>query len=486
MTNLKKQYLSSSLWVIIGRGSSNAMSFLVFVVIARYLVPAQFGQVAFAAVFTDLTRALALAGIPQAMVRSSDWEQRRASTAFWLNLGLAIALAIVVGGGFGTGFEWYFGGGFGLIIASLSATFVIESSSSIHEAKLQKEFGYRSLANRLLIGTLIGGVVGIAMAVSGFGVWALVGNRLANSIAQALLLWATVKWRPSWTYDKDEARPLLSYAFHLGGSAVIGKLNNRIPDLFLGVIANLTAVGLYRVGSRAVFMIQDAVIAPLQNTTLTTLSRANERNALASAYTRIVMACGLLAFPVYGGAALIATDFTVLVFGPQWHLAGQVMTALALAGAASALLSFTPPTLVAVGWTRFVLINNVSTFVIALVLTVILARWGAVAVAWGYCLRAYLSVPLSLVLLGRATDIDAVKVIKGLAPSFISASLMVGGLFLVQENLMTEVTPILRLLAMVAGGVLLYPAFLMIFGRKLVLDLWREASHLLPIRKGKA
>ncbi len=456
------------------------MMFLVFVVLARYLSPAEFGLVSFAAIFTDLTRALALSGVPQALVRSSSWDENTASTAFWLNLGLSIVLAVILATVVGSTLEWSYGRHIGLIVAALSATFVIEASSSIHEARLQREFGYRALANRLLVGTVAGGIVGVAMALSGFGIWALVGNRIANVVVQATLLWLTVPWRPKAHFARDEARPLIHYALHLGSSAIIGKLNNRIPELFLGIVAGLAPVGLYRVGSRAVFMIQDAVIAPLQNTTLTALSRAHEKDGLAQAYARIVKSCGVLAFPVYFGAAVVATDFTTLVFGPQWHLAGQVMAALALAGAASALLSFTQPALVAVGWTRFVLINNLMTFAIALATTLVLSKWGAVAVAWGYCLRAYISIPLSLILLRRATNINISLVARGLAPSFAAACSMSAILWLAQEDLLVKVTPLHRIAVMIAAGAVLYPLFLVIFGRGLVRELLREIQ---PIRE---
>jgi PST family polysaccharide transporter len=444
------------------------MMLLVFVIIARHLSPTEFGLVAFAAIFTDLTRALALSGIPQALVRDPIWDDNRASTAFWLNFGLSLILAVLLAAGVGTALEWGYGRHMGIIVAALSITFVVEASSSVHEARLQREFGYRVLANRLLVGTIAGGVVGVAMAVGGFGIWALVGSRIANSVVQAALLWITVPWRPSRHYSSGEARPLVNYALHLGSSAIIGKLNNRIPELLLGIIAGLAPVGLYRVGSRAVFMIQDAVISPLQSTTLTAFSRAQEKDGLVSAYTRIVKLCGLLAFPVYGGAAVIATDFTSLVFGSQWHLAGQVMSALAAAGAASALLSFTQPALVAVGWTRLVLLNNLATFAIALVLTLALSKWGAVAVAWGYCVRAYLSVPLSLVLLRRAVGINVAEISRGLVPSFLSACAMAAVLWLAHEVALQTVAPLLRMSIMIGMGALLYPLFLYILGPKLV------------------
>jgi O-antigen/teichoic acid export membrane protein len=144
------------------------------------------------------------------------------------------------------------------------------------------------------------------------------------------------------------------------------------------------------------------------------------------------------------------------------------MSALAAAGAASALLSFTQPALVAVGWTRLVLLNNLATFAIALVLTLALSKWGAVAVAWGYCARAYLSVPLSLVLLRRAVGINVAEISRGLVPSFLSACAMAAVLWLAHEVALQTVAPLLRMSIMIGMGALLYPLFLYILGPELV------------------
>ena len=477
--SLKRQYLSSSIWVLVGRGSSNFIGFIVFVVIARYLAPAEFGIVAFAAVFTDLARALALSGISQALVRAPQWEEGVASTAFWLNLGGAALLALLMAGGLGPILQHVYGGDFAAVVAALSLAFLIESSSSVHEAKLQREFRYRSLANRLLVGSLVGGGVGIGLAISGFGVWALVANRLVNAAAQAVIMWWTVPWRPRFHARKSEARPLISYVTHLGGSAIIGKLNYKIPELFLGIAAGVTSVGLYRVGSRAIFVIQDAIVAPLQSTTLSALSQARDRGIFASAYVRVLRSCGLVAFPVFLGAAVIAPDFTRMVFGPQWAASGQVMSALAVGGAASALQSFTQPALVVQGWTRLVAFNNLITFAIVVTLTFGLARWGAAAVAWGFCARGYLSIPLTFMLLTRRAGVDAGALARALFPSFLAALVMAGILWWSSLTVLADHRPWIRMGEMIALGGILYMMLLALLARRLVADVATEFRPML-------
>lgn len=477
--NLKKQFITGSMWVVIGRGSSNAMSFVVFAVIARFLGPADFGLVAFAAIFIDLSRALALSGIPQALIRSEEWDQTVASTAFWLNIICSTLLAVLLAAAVGPVLGVFYGKQIIAVIAALSLTFVIESLSSVHEARLQRSFGYRALANRTLVGTLGGGVVGVGMAVSGFGVWALVGSRLASSIIQAVTLWTTVKWTPSMIFSRKDARSLVSYGAHLGSSAIVGKLNLKTPEIVIGVFSNTVGVGLYRVGSRTVSMINDVVVGPLQQTALTALSRANERGNLSSAYVRIIKSCGLLAFPVYYGTAVIAQDFTTLFFGAKWASTGQIMAMLAIGGAAQTFLAFTHPALVAVGRTRFVFFNSLLNLGINVALALATVHWGAKAVAFGYSVRAYVAIPFALAFLQKAIDVKVMDALKSVFPTFLAATIMAGLLYLMREHLLTGLHPLPRMLIMVAAGGVIYAAALFCIGRKFLLEIKDEVMPLL-------
>lgn len=479
--HLKKQFITGSLWVVIGRGSSNAMSFVVFAVLARLLGPADFGLVAFAAIFTDLARSLALSGIPQALIRDEKWDQEVASTAFWLNVLFSVLLALLVSASLGPLLSQFYGAQIISIVAALSLTFVIESLSSVHEAKLQRQFGYRALANRSVIGTVAGGIIGVTMAFGGYGVWALVGSRIANSLVQAVVLWTTVKWAPSFSFSREQAGRLISYGIDLGGSAILGKLNSKVAELVLGVTANAVAVGLYRVGSRAVFMLNDLVVAPLQATTLSALSRAHEKGALASAYLRIVKTCGLLAFPVYFGAAVIAQDFTILLFGEAWAHSGEVMSMLAIGGAASALLSFTQPAMVVAGHKRFVVLNNLFNLGANIVIALVAVRWGATAVALGFSARAYFSVPFALMFLKRAIHIRILTVLRSLLPSFFSAVMMAVILYFLEQTLLAGHHPLLRMIETIALGAVIYALILCATGWRLIIETKQE---LLPLLLG--
>ncbi len=483
--SLKKQFISGSFWVIVGRGSSNLMSFVIFALIARFLGPADFGLVAFAAVFIDLTRSLALAGIPQALVQRKEWDQEVASTAFWLNFIFAGIFALIMCGAVAPLLGMLYSPKMQAVMSVLSLTFIIDAIRAAHEAKLQRQFGYKALANRSLAGTLIGGVIGVVMAMAGFGAWALVASRVANSAIQTLVVWFTVKWAPSFTISRKEARGLLSFGVHLGGSAVLGQLNTRTAELVIGAFIGPVGVGLYRVGSRALNMINDVAIAPLQATALSALARVHEKGSVGAVYLRMTKACSLLSLPIYIGAAVVAPDFVALCFGPKWAASGQIMSMLALVGGAATLQYFVQPALAAAHKTHFVLLNSLGILVANVAVALVTVHWGVAAVALGYTLRAYFSVPFALMFLKRALGVKMTDALRGLAPTFFAAAGMGLVLLGLRMTLLAHMPILPRFAITVVVGGLVYVGLLLLVGRRYLLEMRAEVAPLLGGIKAK-
>lgn len=479
--SLKKRFLSGSFWVIVGRGSSNLVGFVIFALLARYLGPAEFGLVAFASVFIDMTRSLALAGVPQALIQRKEWEQKTASTAFWLNMACAVGFVALMSGVVAPVLGLFYKGQFQAIVTALSLTFLIDASRAAHEAKLQRQFGYKALANRTLIGTIVGGVIGVAMAVMGFGAWALVVSRIASSVIQTAVVWISVKWAPSFTYSRDEARGLLGFGMHLGGSALLGQLNARAAELIIGAFIGTAGVGIYRIGARAINMIKDVAITPLQATALSAFARVNESGSVGKVYLRMTKACGLVAFPVYVGGAIVAPDFVLLCFGPKWGESGWVMSMLSLAGGAAVLLNFVQPALAAVHKTRLAFWNSLGILIANVAVALATVQWGVVAVALGFSVRAYISAPWALGLLKRGLGLTYREVLSGVMPPFLASLGMGAVLLAVRLWGLGDMHVVPKFCISVALGAVLYGLFMGTFFRSSLLEIKAE---LAPVFSG--
>jgi O-antigen/teichoic acid export membrane protein len=468
--------------MVAGALFNNLSSMLIFIVLARLLSPAEFGIVAFAAIFIDLSRVLVVAGIPDVLIQREDWDDKLASTAFWANLMLGVVISLIlnlivlvaVGGADGETLRW--------VVAALSLTLVIDGTIAVHTAKLRREFGYRAIAMRNAVAQVASGVVGIALAVLGFGVWALVISRLVGVLLSSTILWSAARWHPQATFSLRSLRQLrgsLSFLF----SSLSAQANQHVAAFVVGAWLGPAALGQFRIGSRVLTMLINTFIVPLQTTAMSAFSRLDRGgNAVGSAYLRVTRLCSIIVCPVFLGLAAIAPDFVPLVFGEKWRGAGYVMSAMALVAGPAVLMYFAQPALAAAGKAQFVLLSNIASLIGNTVIAFLTMGWGMVAVAAGQSARAHLTLPFSLSLLNKGIGVHGWTAIRNILPPYAAAVVMALALTLGRLFLLGGVGEFGRVAIMVAVGPLLYAGALFCFSPRYLRDGLAELAPLVPAR----
>jgi len=179
--SIKANFAKSGMWMVTGAIFNNLSSTAIFIVLARLLTPVQFGIVAFATIFIDLSRVLVVAGIPDALIQRKEWDDKVASSAFWTNIAIASLICALIGG-IATPISYFvYDATFALVLLALSLALFVEAITAVHTAKLRREFRYKAIASRNMAANVLGGAIGIALAWIGWGVWALVVSRLLSA-----------------------------------------------------------------------------------------------------------------------------------------------------------------------------------------------------------------------------------------------------------------------------------------------------------------
>lgn len=476
--SIKRQFVTSSIWVMVGQGASNIASFVIFAVLARLLGPADFGVVAFATVFVDLSRSIALAGLPAALVKEKEWSHTLASTAFWGNVFFSILIAAVVGVGFAHVMGEFYGNDIKLVIMALAVSLVIDAIRATHEAKLQREFKFKSLAKRTAFATTGAGIIGIILAFNGFGVWALVINRLSNSIIQTLIVWVAAKWTPGVVFERSKFTSLFKFGMHLSTSAVFGQINRRVPELISGFLIGPIAVGYYKVGARIVGIITELTITPMQATAMASFSRLNNNDSLIRGFLKVTNMVGLISFPAFFGIAVLANDLIFVMLGEKWVQSGFVLSTLALIGGAATLSYFVQPLLAAAGKAHLASARSLLTLVSNSIVCLATAPFGIVPMATAFMIRAYVGIIPTVYLLKSSLGLDPKVALKGLMPSFLSAAAMALVLLGFNFYFGESFNPIQRILMMVPLGAAVYVIFLLIFFRNFVRKNLKELNEI--------
>jgi PST family polysaccharide transporter len=344
----KNTYRRAVGWSFALNLGQEGMTFLVTLVIAGILGPEAYGIVALAAVYILLMQMLLQSMIPAVVQRPALTDADK-DTAFWMTFAAALFFAA---GSIALSGWWASINGvpeLRSVVMALSLLVVVKGLVVVQEALLRRAMDFGPLALRTNVSVLVGGVVGIGLAIGGAGVWALVGQQLTTGVVELAVLWSDTSWRPRWRFHADSARGLARFS---GASAVgsIGVfLNNRSDVLLMGLFFGAAAVGLYRLASRIVESVANLLMVSLQAVALPEFSRyQDDEDRFAGRLVVLVRTGAMLALPTLGIIVACSTPIMGLL-GDQWDPAARVLAVLCVVGGVRAVTAFSGPMLQAQG-----------------------------------------------------------------------------------------------------------------------------------------
>lgn len=405
--NLKQKVAQGVAWSIIQKWGREIITFITFVILSRLLPPDAFGLVAMAAVFTSFIEIFLDQGLGAAIVQRLDLEGDHLHSAFWINVltGVLLTVGSIISAGLVT--EFYQEPRLAPILRWLSLSFILVALSSTQIALLQRRLSFKSLAVRSLVANLVGGIVGIGMAVSGFGVWSLVGQNLANSLAGVIVLWSASKWRPKFYLSKKHFMDLFGYGLSIVGEKILLFFTRRSDDFLIGYYLGPTMLGYYTIGYRLLLVLIRLLTGITNSVAFPTFSRIqHEPERMRRAFYQVTQYTSLLAFPSFIGLAVLAPELVSVVFGDQWIPSIPVMQVLALIGILQSVLFFNGSLIKASGKPSWNLGIMFLTTVCSVVGFLIAVRWGIVAVAISFVIAGYLVAPASYLAVHKLIKID--------------------------------------------------------------------------------
>ena len=193
---LKNQVVSGMFWKFAERIIAQGVSFIVSVILARILMPEDYGAVAVVGIFISLANVFISSGLNVALIQKQDADETDFSTIFWCNLLISVLLYVVLFLAAPLIASLYRIPELTPVIRVFALGLPVSAFQAIQTAYVSKRMQFKKFFFSTIIGTLISAVVGIAMAYGGYGVWALVAQSLTNTVIDTLVLFFTIRWRP--------------------------------------------------------------------------------------------------------------------------------------------------------------------------------------------------------------------------------------------------------------------------------------------------
>ncbi len=332
--SVERQFSRGVAWMALGNWVEQAVNFAVFVTLARLLGARDYGLLAMASVFIVLCEQMVRESLSEYLIAHPDPQPEDWNATFWLlvalGLALAVGLALIAPLAARTYGEPQVTG----LIRTLSLSVPIVALNAVPVAILRRELHFRTLSLRAIAGVVLGGVVGIGMALYGFGVWSFVGQWLTLILTNALLAWGAVDWRPG----PVPGRAALLEAGHFGAKVLglrAGEMAaTQVPLLLTGALFGPVAAGLYGLAWRLVETLSFLIITPLRQASQSAFAALGRSGpGLAGRLMRdVLVLAGTVAFPFFTGLSLLAGPMVLLIFGAGWAEAAPVLAILAALG----------------------------------------------------------------------------------------------------------------------------------------------------------
>ena len=315
----KRKVISSLFWKLMERGGTQGVQFIVQIVLARLLLPEEYGIIALTTIFITVANVFIQQGFGVALIQKKKIEEEDLSSVFFLNLTVAFLLYIIIFFASPMIAQFYNQPILKNVLRVLSITLFMGAINSVQNAIVSRRMEFKRYFYSSISGIVLSGIVGIILAYLGAGVWALVINQIVNTLTITIVLWFTVKWRPKWIFSIKRLKELFSFGWKVLCSSLLDTIYNEMYGLVIGKVYTSELLGYYNRGQQFPKVIATNIDGSVSSVMLPTLSSEQDNKIrLKSIMRRAIMTSSFLLFPTMFGLAAIAEPMVKLVLTDKW------------------------------------------------------------------------------------------------------------------------------------------------------------------------
>ena len=319
MNNSKKTVASNLLWRFAERILAQLVAFIVSVVLARILDPNVYGTVALITVFTTLLQVFVDSGLGNALIQKKDADDADFSTVFYTNIifctflyGLVFVCAPLIAG-------FYNDMSMAPYIRVLGLTVLISGVKNVQQAYVSRNMLFRKFFFSTLGGTITAGIVGVLMALNGAGVWALVAQQVINLSIDTLILWITVRWRPTNVFSFEKLKGLFSFGWKLLVSSLIDTVYRDIRQLIIGKFYTTSELAYYNEGEKLPNLIITNINTSIDSVLFPVMSNVQgDRAHVKRMMRRSIQTSTYIMAPLMMGLVFVGEPLVRLLLTEKW------------------------------------------------------------------------------------------------------------------------------------------------------------------------
>ena len=409
------------------RFAAKLIGFVLGILLARLLSPEIAGQVALLEVFVNLSFTLIDEGINSALVQTKNADERDYMTVFLITLGLAGFIIGVLEAAAPAIAAYYRTPAITLPLRVYAFSLLFSSFNSIQVARLQREMRFREMMLCNLAATVIAGVIGVALAYRGAGLWSLVVYHFGQIVLSCLAALLVLRWLPRGRFSAESAKRLGGFGLKMLGASVVANLYNSLRPLIIGRRFTTADLGYYDRGQKFASTISLNLDVAIRSVMFPVLSRSQDDVGQFRAILRRTKQLGcFVVFPVMFGLAAVAEPLVRLLLTEKWLPAVPFLVLLSIGEAQVPLTSSNLVALKSLGrsdlYARQEIVRRV--LMLAVLAASVLAFDSVEAIAVGFVLSAWLDMWVTSWPLRKLLDYGLLPQLRDIWKSALSSALM--------------------------------------------------------------
>lgn len=317
---------SSLIWKFAERICAQGVSFIISIILARILMPEDYGTVSMVLIFITLANVFITSGLNTALIQKKEASETDFSTMFYCNFILSVILYIILYISAPYIADFYNNIELITILRVLALKLPISSINSIQHAYVSRNLIFKKFFFSTLIGTIISGVIGIEMAYKGFGVWALVAQTLTAPIVNTFILLFIIPWKPKLHFSLKSVKELIGFSSKLTLASLISTGYSELRSLIIGKVYTSEDLAYYKKGNSFPDLIINNVDSTIGSVLFPAMSRYNEDKEKVKELTRKSMrTSSYIIFPILVGLFVVAKPLIKMLLTDKWILAVPFM-----------------------------------------------------------------------------------------------------------------------------------------------------------------
>lgn len=446
--------VKSFFWKLFERISAQLIQFVITIVLARLLLPSEYGIIALIAIFISLCDVIIDGGLNTALIQKKNADNTDFSTIFYFSLGMALFLYMVMFFSAPHIARFYSQHELVPVIRVLSLSLLFYAFNSVQRAYVSKKMLFQRLFYSSLGAIVLSGIVGIYMAYQGYGVWSLVAQNISSQIFTTLIMWFTVRWRPVLIFSVERFKGLFDYGWKIFGANLITALFVNARKLVIGKFYTPASLAYYERGDQLPALFMNNIFTSVQTILLPTLSEEQDNRTHVKAMMRrsTKLSCFFI-YPIMMGMIVAAKPLIILLLTEKWLPAVEFVQILCIANFFRPITIANWEAIKALGYSGITLKLEIIKKIVDISILIVSAMIGVYAIAWGCVLFNLICVFINLAPNKKLLDYGIKEQFVDAVPTFLIAMAMGAAVYWIQ---LLPISNLIVLILQFLAGTLLY------------------------------